>query len=321
MPCGAAPDPPRRDARWKGGAGRGHVGLDGDGWAWEDEQAMSKAIRFLGVGLAAVGLLVLGAAGARAESSLPDGEPIVPLMPEDESVNWIVVDSVDQDFSEGSAAPAVRATAGEAPSGVAPPSIHQSELEYYGQFEATSESDWDEVKAVRTRALPKGGASSPGPFVLNKEVFGWHPYWQGTGYTNYTFDLLSTVAYFSYDVNPSTGYATTMNSWSNTPLVEWAHSNGTKVVLCATMMSGHTNFFASSTAQSNLINELVRVIKLRNADGVNIDFEAIPSGYRTHLTTFMSNLAGAHACGDSRLGGVHLPAGRGLEQSLRRGGV
>lgn len=252
---------------------------------------MSKAIRFLGVGLAAVGLLVLGAAGARAESSLPDGEPIVPLMPEDESVNWIVVDSVDQDFSEGAAAPAVRATTGEAPSGVAPPSIHQSELEYYGQFEATSESDWDEVKAMRTRALPKGGASSPGPFVLNKEVFGWHPYWQGTGYTNYTFDLLSTVAYFSYDVNPSTGYATTMNSWSNTPLVEWAHSNGTKVVLCATMMSGHTNFFASSTAQSNLINELVRVIKLRNADGVNIDFEAIPSGYRTHLTTFMSNLA------------------------------
>lgn len=237
--------------------------------------------------------LEMGATEAEAVS--------VRWMPEDESVTWTVIDSVDQEFSEGSAMREVRATlppAGEVPSSALPVSIHQSELEYYSQFEADGENEWDAIKdlqsktlPLKTFALPKGGASSPGPFVLGKEVFGWHPYWEGSGYTNYTFDLLSTVAYFSYEVNPSTGYATTMNSWSNTPLVQWAHSNGTKVVLCATMMSGHTNFFASAAAQSNLIGELIRVVNLRDADGVNIDFEAIPSGYRTHLTTFMSNLA------------------------------
>lgn len=238
---------------------------------------------------------VLGSGGQGARAAMP------PATPEDESVNWTVEDPVDQDYSEGVETREVRGLlppAEDVPPEIPPVSIHQSELEYYRQFEAESESEWDAVQSLRTKALPlkttalpKGGASAPGPFVLEKEVFGWHPSWEGTGYTNYTFDLLSTVAYFSYEVNPSTGYATTMNSWSNTPLVQWAHSNGTKVVLCATMMSGHTNFFGSSTAQSNLIGELIRVVGLRGADGVNIDFEAIPSGYRTHLTAFMSNLA------------------------------
>ncbi len=222
------------------------------------------------------------------------------IEPLDESVNWTVEDTVDQDFSE--AAP-VREIRGELPPpeeippAVLPVSIHQAELEYHQQFEAETESEWDAVKdsqavklPVTKTILPKGGASTPGPFTLQKEVFGWHPYWEGTGYTNYTYDLLSTIAYFSYEVNPSTGYATTMNSWSNTPLVQWAHSNGTEIVLCATMMSGHTNFFYSSAAQSNLINELIRVINLRGADGVNIDFEGMGSGYRNPLTAFMSNL-------------------------------
>ena len=261
----------------------------------------------MGHGLAA-GLLWAGvafAADVRDETGpdgqIPDVAEISSTIYEDESVNWTVTESVDQDYSEGAAAREVRAAlplAADVPPDTLPVSIHQSELEYYGQFEADSERDWDAIRAARKPKLPSKttvpatrGASAPGPFVLEKEVFGWHPSWEGTGYTNYTFDLLSTIAYFSYEVNPSTGYATTMNSWSNTPLVQWAHSNGTKVVLCATMMSGHTNFFGSSTAQSNLINELIRVVNLREADGVNIDFEAIPSGYRTQLTAFMSNLA------------------------------
>lgn len=185
----------------------------------------------------------------------------------------------------------------EIPPVVPPVSMHQAELEYHLQFDAETESEWDAVQAVQRAELPvrktaplKGGASSPGPFTLQKEVFGWHPYWEGTSYTNFTFDLLSTVAYFSYVVDPNTGYATTMNSWSNTPLVEWAHSNNTEAVLCATLFSGHSTFFGSAAAQSNLINELIRVVNLRNADGVNIDFEGVPSGSRSQLTAFMSNL-------------------------------
>lgn len=57
------------------------------------------------------------------------------------------------------------------------------------------------------------------------------------------------------------------------------------------LFSGHSTFFSSPAAQSNLISELIRLVQLRNADGVNIDFEGIPSGHRSSLTLFMSNLA------------------------------
>lgn len=213
---------------------------------------------------------------------------------------------------------AARAVDWGEPPRVSPVSIHQLEAEYYRSFRAETEQQWDALKAARRAAAvaetPPSrtvyGASRPGPFRLQKQVFGFHPYWEGSGYTNYTFDLLSTVAYFSYDVNPTTGYAVTMNSWSNTPLVEWAHSSGTKVVLSATLFSGHSTFFGSAAAQSNLISELIRVVQLRNADGVNIDFEGMSStNYRVPFTSFMTNLAArVHAAVTGSYVSVCLPA-------------
>ncbi|HOW97679.1 MAG TPA: glycosyl hydrolase family 18 protein, partial [Kiritimatiellia bacterium] len=236
-------------------------------------------------------LAVCAALGLSLPGRAVAGDPN-PATPEDESANWTVTDPVDQDFSEGTPAPASR----EAAPAVLPVSIHQAEAEYYKQFRAVTESDWDAVRRdLREKELgaaPRAltGASTPGPFTLQKEVFGWYPSWEGSSYTNFEFTLLSTVAYFNYEVNAGTGYAVTMNSWSNTPLVYWAHSNNVDVVLCATLMSNHAAFFGSAAAQSNLINELVRVVQLRGAEGVNIDFEAIASGYAEELTLFMSNL-------------------------------
>ena len=231
--------------------------------------------------------LTLSPAG-RAVAGDPD-----PATREDESVNWTVSDPVDQDFAEGAPAPAPR----EAAPAVLPVSIHQAEAEYYRQFDARTEAAWNDVQrtlsvepAPARTPTARTGASQPGPYTLQKEVFGWFPYWEGSDYTNFTYSLLSTIAYFDYEVNAGTGYAVTMNSWSNTPLVYWAHSNSVDVVLCATLMSNHAAFFGSAAAQSNLINELVRVVQLRSADGVNIDFEAISSGYAEELTLFMSNL-------------------------------
>ena len=31
----------------------------------------------------------------------------------------------------------------------------------------------------------------------SREVFGYHPYWMGTAWTSYNFNLISTLAYFS----------------------------------------------------------------------------------------------------------------------------
>ena len=35
----------------------------------------------------------------------------------------------------------------------------------------------------------------------SRMVFGYHPYWQGTKWQNYQYDLLTTIAYFSAEAN------------------------------------------------------------------------------------------------------------------------
>lgn len=125
---------------------------------------------------------------------------------------------------------------------------------------------------------------------VNKVVYGWHPYWGGTAYTGYDYRLLSDVCYFGYDVDPATGSYTSIHNWKTTALVEQAHAAGTRVHLCAILFSDHATFFNSANAQKRLIDSLIALVALRGGDGVNIDFEAVPSSQRTKLTAFMIEL-------------------------------
>ncbi len=182
----------------------------------------------------------------------------------------------------------------EAPSPL-PKSIHQVEQEYYQQFGTLTDTQWDQVRQslnppARELQAKRGGGGGPS-YTLEKQVFGWFPYWEGTDYTYFNYDLLSTIAYFSYEVDPTTGHATTTHSWSTTPLVDWAHSNNVNVVLCATIFSSHSTLLSSASSKSNLINDLIADVQARDAEGVNIDFEgASDSSLRNPLTAFMSNL-------------------------------
>ncbi len=131
-----------------------------------------------------------------------------------------------------------------------------------------------------------------------KRVLGWHPYWATmTDIQNYQYSNLTTIAYFSYEVNPTNGNALSSYSWSNTPVVAWAHSNGVKVVLTATLFGSANNqrFLTNNIATSNLITQLLIAMTNRAGsagDGVCIDFESIGSwsGADVALTKFMSNL-------------------------------
>ena len=177
------------------------------------------------------------------------------------------------------------------------PTIHQVDQARFAVHANYSEKQWDNY--WREQAEPPGAAPSLAPppavstnYSLRKEVFGWHPYWSGSGYTNYNASLLTTIAYFSYEADPATGYATTMHSWSNTALVGWAHARNIKVVLTVTLFSAHSTFLNSETSKSNMIQELVRLVQLRGADGVNLDFEGMTSSsLRAPFTGFVSNLA------------------------------
>ncbi len=131
--------------------------------------------------------------------------------------------------------------------------------------------------------------------VLNKTVFGWNPSWVGTAYTSYNYNLLSHVAYFSYEVDTATGGYTTIYYWNTTNLIPLAHSYGTKVVLTVTNFGSAKNsaLLSSPAKRQTLINTLISLIQYRNADGVNIDFEIVPYSQKQNLVNFMTELSNA----------------------------
>ncbi|HET7668140.1 MAG TPA: glycosyl hydrolase family 18 protein, partial [Mycobacterium sp.] len=147
------------------------------------------------------------------------------------------------------------------------------------------------------------------PNGLTHEVFGFLPYWMvdAEGLGSIRYDLTSTIAYFSIGAT-STGYLSTGSGtsptigWSTwmssamTGVINKAHANGVRVVPTITMMAWDYNFTAmstllnSATYRARLVTNIANTIRARNADGVNIDFEPVPSSLRAQFTSFIKQL-------------------------------
>jgi len=167
------------------------------------------------------------------------------------------------------------------------PSIHSEQQQFYNQFGERSAVFYDSLSGF-------SGVKTPGfrsECTLQKIVFGFHPYWAGSGYLSYRWNLLSDVCYFSYEIDPSTGDPVSYHDWLTDPAIDSAKANGVKVHLCATLFSGHNSFFSSLSSRQNLINKLVSLVQQRNADGVNMDIEAVPGYLRDSITAFMRDLS------------------------------
>ena len=165
------------------------------------------------------------------------------------------------------------------------PGIHQQQLEYYNatyvQPESADTSEFIHPISSRLR-------------TPSKEVFGYHPYWMGTAWTNYNFDLISTLAYFSAEAT-ETGNLENLHGWPVASLINEAHSHGTEVVLCVTLFNSNdlTTLLSSPTYRQNLINNLLTQVQAGNADGVNVDFESFPESQRENMVTFITDLTAA----------------------------
>jgi spore germination protein YaaH len=172
-------------------------------------------------------------------------------------------------------------------------SIHQEQSEKYAQYNF-SEPQWDSLRYFESGVSSPVTMRTPSPRACNltKRVYGWQPYWDATSatYNNYDWNGLTDLCYFSYDVNSADGTATSTHGWSTATVVTAAQSAGVNVTLCATLFSGHTAFFGSSTAQQTLITNLINAVQARNAKGVNIDFEGMGSSHKVPFTNFMINL-------------------------------
>ncbi|MEA2042887.1 MAG: glycosyl hydrolase family 18 protein [Bacteroidota bacterium] len=183
-------------------------------------------------------------------------------------------------------------------------SIHQIQSEYYSPYNYPKESDWN-ASAPPTYHPKKSGKEK----ILNKITYGWNPYWMGTSYYNYDYNLLSDVAYFSYEVNAVTGEPDDIHYWKTTHIVDSAHHYGSRIHLTATLFSNHETFFGNPAAVTTMIDSIVSLVAYRNADGINIDFEMVPGSQRDALTNFMQDLSTALAAysPDAQLS-IALPA-------------
>jgi len=128
----------------------------------------------------------------------------------------------------------------------------------------------------------------------SKEIFGYLPYWVFGNYPNLNYDLLTTIAYFGVDIDAQ-GNLINLRDWPAAGLVNMAHSRGVRVVLTVILFTPPDieGLISDPNRRQKLINNLLTQVQNANADGVNIDFEGVPSGNRENLTAFMTELTEA----------------------------
>jgi spore germination protein YaaH/flagellar hook assembly protein FlgD len=142
---------------------------------------------------------------------------------------------------------------------------------------------------------------------LRRQVFGFLPYWELSGaVSKLNNDVLSTIAYFSVGVDRlgnlrkkdadgsnSTGWGGWTSS-SMTSVISNAHQHGTRVVLTVSAFAWTTSqanvqraVLGSSTARLRLARQIAAAVRDRGADGVNLDFEPIASGYSDEFVSLL----------------------------------
>jgi spore germination protein YaaH len=129
--------------------------------------------------------------------------------------------------------------------------------------------------------------------VVTHKVFGYHPNWAGASFQNYDYTLLTHVAYFSAETDPSTGKIANSHDWKTTGLVAAANANEVKPILTATCMgpAQNTALLSDAARRAACIQELTDLAASHGAAGVNIDFEQIPKAQRGTFSAFMADLS------------------------------
>ena len=166
--------------------------------------------------------------------------------------------------------------------------------------------------------IATAGPSGRLPNGLTREALGYLPYWNlgATELASMRYDLLSTIAYFGVATRVDGSLARTVNAdftpgwagWTSTAMssvISQAHARGVKVVLTVTMMGWNTaslaemsSLLSTAAARQRLIGEIVGSVGARGADGVNLDFEPVPTASKDAYTSFVREVkAGLVAAG------------------------
>ncbi|MCX6138413.1 MAG: glycosyl hydrolase family 18 protein [Ignavibacteriales bacterium] len=164
-------------------------------------------------------------------------------------------------------------------------SIHWRESEEH----AVVSSETLSLKDTPARSVPLQKSTR----IISRKIFGWHPYWaDSTAHQLYDYTALSHIGYFSYDVDTATGGYTTLHNWNTTPVIDYAHQRGVKVMLTVVNFGNaqNTKILSDTNKQNRLISDLIQLLVSRNGDGVNLDFEEVPAAQNVNLVAFVRKL-------------------------------
>lgn len=129
--------------------------------------------------------------------------------------------------------------------------------------------------------------------VASVEILGAHLHWQQDFQTNYQFNLLTSLAYSAYELEPKTGNYKTIGDWETTSLIDTAKQYNVKTYLTVTNFGKENNslFLDNYNAQNTSINILEELLNQRNAYGVIINFEHIPLKYSDAFSLYIKKLS------------------------------
>jgi spore germination protein YaaH len=128
---------------------------------------------------------------------------------------------------------------------------------------------------------------------LTHVVHGYHPYWISDATADsYRWDLLTHLAYFSYELDPTSGEPLTVRDWRTSTVIDRAKAEGVKVLLTVTNFGAASNrtFLSSAQARSIMITRVIELLQERGGHGVNIDFESLSGDQRENLVSFFEEL-------------------------------
>lgn len=141
----------------------------------------------------------------------------------------------------------------------------------------------------------------------NLTVLGWHPYWETEAYKTYNYQLLTHLSFYAYEINPFTGSYKNFRAiyeLEQTDLVSTAHLDSCKVLLTVSCSGAQDNdifFSGPELIRENLIDSIKSIVLRTGIDGIEINFEEIPSLHKAAFLDFVEELSFTLREADNRM--------------------
>jgi spore germination protein YaaH len=117
----------------------------------------------------------------------------------------------------------------------------------------------------------------------------------GDVWKSYDLNLISTISFFSYNIDPKTGNymnPAQIKQWRETDLLDSAKKHNTKVLLSLALEGegNHLEYLNNEASWNTTIDSIAVLLKERDADGIEIEFMDIPLEMDAKFLRFVASL-------------------------------